>query len=524
MEEVRFNHSIKKMLDLGVEINLFFLAVGSRAMAIIFALFGNRLIVDHVPGGAEIFQDQKDVWCQTFLRWDSVYYITLAQSSYKEERYYVFFPLYPTAVKQVHDIFQLGYIFQNRTKGLMIAALVLNLCCSVLSLHQILIYLRKWNFVTCRKDLNICALVFLFCPASVFFITVYTESLFSSLSWTGLALVGNRNPFIALYRIRKINILGFVNDLAVGLLAYVALITASCTRMNGSLNSVQILLAYLLEPINYQHEHLDVTMEVLRLMHCLVSCLCAVAPAIWWERYMFLSICGNINSMGSESISSSGTDTLKWCTQSLQSTNPLRHFGLYAHLQKKYWNVGFLSQWHWKQIPNFFLAAPIVMIALHAIRITHLTTADANELSSKKGEPRNTIACILLRSFLIPLIVNLNSWRHRLWRGDSSGQGRLAEEWEKENDSLANEIERKVDVEFLPWIAHLVALLMIGVFWAHVQVTTRLVCSSSPLVYAGLADLMLGRRGPRWQRLCQFYLISFNVIGILLHTNFFPWT
>mmetsp|Transcript_731 Transcript_731/g.1006 ORF Transcript_731/g.1006 Transcript_731/m.1006 type:complete len:97 (+) Transcript_731:1-291(+) len=82
---------------------------------------------------------------------------------------------------------------------------------------------------------------------------------------------------------------------------------------------------------------------------------------------------------------------------------------------------------------------------------------------------------------------------------------------------------RCLDSNFTPLAVHLLSLLVVGVFFANVQITTRLVCSASPLVYVGLVDLL--SKGPMWRRrLCLGFLVLYNVAGVLLHTNFYPWT
>ncbi len=35
---------------------------------------------------------------------------------------------------------------------------------------------------------------------------------------------------------------------------------------------------------------------------------------------------------------------------------------LYSHIQGEYWGVGLLRYWRWRQLPNFLLAAPALLL------------------------------------------------------------------------------------------------------------------------------------------------------------------
>lgn len=50
-------------------------------------------------------------------------------------------------------------------------------------------------------------------------------------------------------------------------------------------------------------------------------------------------------------------DDMAWCHD--------RPFpSLYSHIQSAYWGVGLLRYWQWKQLPNFLLAAPVLLLTV----------------------------------------------------------------------------------------------------------------------------------------------------------------
>ena len=95
---------------------------------------------------------------------------------------------------------------------------------------------------------------------------------------------------------------------------------------------------------------------------------------------------------------------------------------------------------------------------------------------------------------------------------------------------------------------HLLATLIVGLLWANVQITTRLICSSCPIIYVGMASIVTGYdykssrdarttargRGGSTSSLSFFlsvdgytvawYILIYNIAGVLLHTNYYPWT
>lgn len=190
---------------------------------------------------------------------------------------------------------------------------------------------------------------------------------------------------------------------------------------------------------------------------------------------------------------------------------------IYSYIQDTYWNVGFLRYYELKQVPNFLLATPMTMLVAWAVW-TYVTT--------------HPWFCITLGM---------------------------------QRDCKA--LEKKPALGFLSlqvfvYLVHAAVLLLFGGLCMHVQVLTRFLGSSSPVVYWFPAHL-LQRQEPLlrtieimpWQPLagdssplqklprncimrllCNWktcslltrcilgYFLTYWLLGLLLHCNFLPWT
>jgi hypothetical protein len=156
---------------------------------------------------------------------------------------------------------------------------------------------------------------------------------------------------------------------------------------------------------------------------------------------------------------------------------------MYSALQRKHWNVGFLTQYHWRQIPNFLLALPVLFLATFTLFRYLSFSLTAPNLHHR-----------------LPLLLSL-----------------------------------------FPYALHLMALLSVLCLSAHIQISTRVLLSSSPLLYLSISAFsssqshhqpasLVGNLFPAfprysWRRRLLFgWLLTFLFGGLILHPNSFPWT
>eukprot|EP00052_Salpingoeca_macrocollata_P023095 m.202430 g.202430 ORF g.202430 m.202430 type:complete len:423 (+) comp21955_c1_seq3:2269-3537(+) len=156
------------------------------------------------------------------------------------------------------------------------------------------------------------------------------------------------------------------------------------------------------------------------------------------------------------------TEMPSWCRSSL----PL----IYPYVQSKYWNIGLLHYFTLPQIPNFVLASPMVAVA-------------------------GLVICDQTRRLQTP------SWPD------------------------AEKMQGLWTAEFVMTLL-LGAMTLLAVLAMHVQVVTRFICSSSPVLYLGVAR-WAGRRANSRKFLYDcavIYFVTYALVGSVLFSLFYPWT
>ncbi|XP_052573981.1 GPI mannosyltransferase 2 isoform X2 [Peromyscus californicus insignis] len=204
-----------------------------------------------------------------------------------------------------------------------------------------------------------------------------------------------------------------------------------------------------------------------------------------------------------------GEEEPPWCSWDL----PL----VYSYIQDVYWNVGFLRYYELRQVPNFLLAAPVAVLVVWATW-TYVTT-----------HPWLCLTLGLHRS--------------------------------KDSKTLEKSHPGFLCPKVFVYLVHAAVLLLSGSLCMHVQVLTRFLGSSTPIVYWFPAYLLQNQepllksvdtvpeklaenspprqKTPRncimkllynWKacspvtRCILGYFLTYWLLGLLLHCNFLPWT
>lgn len=205
-------------------------------------------------------------------------------------------------------------------------------------------------------------------------------------------------------------------------------------------------------------------------------------------------------------------ETSPWCTNAIPMA--------YSYVQDKYWDVGFLRYYQTKQLPNFLLASPVIVTILWHF------------LQYFRKHTRFTLRLGLLTP-----------------------------------PSTANAMTHYSRASFV-FLIHATVLTVFCLLFVHVQVTTRMLASSSPILYWIIANqfhyvksvmpepsqseamrkklvdkpkifnieeetdtvdtgyfmnILRDKSNLCGRLFCIWFLLYF-VIGTVLFSNFFPWT
>ncbi|NXX75735.1 PIGV mannosyltransferase, partial [Urocolius indicus] len=486
------------------------------------ALF-NLLLPDHAadafspPRGPEL--SCWDALLERLLgglsRWDAEHLLFIAERGYLYEHNCAFLPLYPLSLRALAQgpLRPLAPWLRPRSRLLLSAAL-LNWLLAALAAAAL--YRLGLAVLGCRRLPFLAALLFSVSPAGVFLAAAYSESMFSCLAFSAMWLLEKGQSWLS----------GLLFALATG------------ARANGLVNAGFFLysgarrLALLLQEGSGAAR--GVWRQLLGLMaSAALPCAGVALPFAVFQYYAYMRFCGS--GWGPEQpVPSSllqlaldkgyrvaAMDEVKppWCSQPF----PL----VYTYVQDSYWNVGFLRYFELKQIPNFLLALPVTLLSSWAAW-TYVV-----------ADPRHCLTLGLER--------------------------RKSEEESKPRAGFC------CPAAFV-YVVHATVLLVFGFLCMHVQVLTRFLGSSSPVLYWFSAHLLqeheplLRTEGidnettaspfkeetpggesaapcgkgtcanPVWMLLRNWRLItplskcvlgfflSYWLLGLILHCNFLPWT
>ena len=301
------------------------------------------------------------------------------------------------------------------------------------------------------------AIVFCLSPAGVFYSTVYTESPFAACSFGGLFLLELNRPLLAAVFFGLGTGLRSNGMLNAGFLVY----HCACTMLRdlqGGTEPLQLLIT-----------------GAKRLGMLVLGVAISVGPFWAFQVYAIQKECYVKDACAEAEQCSISEQPPPWCQGSLPS--------VYMHVQKKYWQGGFLCYWQLKQLPNFALAAPA--LSLTALGVWHI---------------------------LLDFFGQLQHWAQV--RSEDTPALRAA-----------TGICRAVLLcPLLPHALHWGLLATYLLLCANVQIVTRVLGSGCPVFHWFVASLLFSRRLHKTSWLLKCYLGVFNFVGIILHPNFLPWT
>ncbi|XP_046484973.1 GPI mannosyltransferase 2 [Neodiprion pinetum] len=418
---------------------VFWFAVTSRLVVISLQFIFNRILPDH---DAHIFNSPLDPEMKTsiydstveylfggFLRWDAQYFIHIAKYGYTYEKTLAFYPLYPMSIRCLSVVLRVVFFSLNDHSIAILAALLINFICFVKS-ATVFYDLSK----IVLKDTALAykaAILYCINPASIFFSAFYSEAMFAWLSFNIMLAYVNNNPYI-----------------------YLPIGLSILVRSNGLINLgypvysyVRCLIRTVLPKVsrNYQNSQAEPIFPF--------GCHTMLGSFLWLLNVVFLSIVPYIlhqlynyslyctyhevtipdyvlNHSDEDVLLIPGTVIPPWCKNSIPVA--------YSYIQAKYWNVGFMQYWMFQHLPNILLGFPSLYLILcqsfkylseHRIQLYTLGSFSTDVRNCKKSK------------------------------------------------------NKKLSPDIFVFVVHGICLVLICLGFVHLEVSTRLLCSASPLLY-----------------------------------------
>ena len=373
-----------------------------------------------------------------FDNWDAEYFIFNAHSGYsRHEETMAFFPLLPTAMCALGNtlLLPLGLLLPQRSI-LLISGVLINLVAFPLAV--IALYLLVYELSHSRTLSTLAAALFSLNPASVFMSAVYSETLFSLFTFSGLLALERKWAW----------------------LSCLLFSLATATRSNGMVLCGFVGYRFLSDTLEilfsecHRHDtHTTTTCQ--RMWVCVksvcataIQCLIIITPFCLFQLYGYSLYCG----------SGGHTPSPVWCGWSL----PIP----YSYIQEHYWNNGFLRYYQLKQLPNFLLAGPMVLLVMMCV--TWYLTAHASPIRTpKESRIEHGVARGLPKE---------SRTEHGVARG-------LPKESRTEHGVARGTWSVCVDRRLRPYVVHMLFLMMFAMANMHVQVR-GVVREVSACVYA----------------------------------------
>ncbi|XP_062996545.1 GPI mannosyltransferase 2 isoform X2 [Elgaria multicarinata webbii] len=336
-------------------------AVLCRAITLLLQALFNFLIPDHVADAFSPPRLSESGFCDGLLewllgglsRWDAEHFLFIAEHGYVYEHNCAFFPLFPLSLRVAAEtaLWPLSGFLCLRSRLLLSAAL-LNGLFSVLASWTL--YELSCVVLQCRKKAFLSAVLFCLTPANVFMTAAYSESMFALL------------VFAAMWQLEKKQ--RWASTLLFSL--------ATGVRSNGLINAGFLLYSEMKHFASQLQARTGTGVRPLQnlaqFLNWAVSLVVMVAsvflPFALFQFFAYLRFC-NPNASPVHAVpepllklavdkgyrvATSDGEESPWCSWDL----PV----LYTYIQDAYWNVGFLRYFELKQIPNFLLAAPAIVL------------------------------------------------------------------------------------------------------------------------------------------------------------------
>lgn len=443
---------------------------------------------------------------ETSVVWDGVYYIRIAQCGYEYEQNFAFLPVIPLSIRLIGNIVLPRLIpVVGYRATLALSGYLLNNIAFILS--AIFFYKVSITVLDDEKLAFRATALFCFNPASVFYGSLYSESLFSFLSFAGLWELLSGSSW------RAACLFGF----------------SSGTRSNGLIHAGFLLFQAMQEAYTRLFYKRRLMMAVQIVGVVALQTAVVVIPFVAFQIYGFSELCHRTKENGSHI-------SRPWCYSKIPY--------LYGFVQSHYWNVGFMRYFEVKQLPNFLLALPMLSLAAFSIAayikhkpmaflslglcttqaISPALSSDSNFAGTHIHERRNQLD---LNRRPIGILTGTSHLQQR--RGLSNSETDRSHTEDK-HDKLTNVNQSSFSKGGffsplnIPFLLEMAFMAMVAFFIMYVQVATRFLSVCPPIYWFAAHKMNSSPSGHLIGYLVWAIFFIYVSLGSLLFVNFYPFT
>ncbi|KAI3386843.1 hypothetical protein SNEBB_000369 [Seison nebaliae] len=277
---------------------------------------------------------------EAFRKWDAIHFIDIGDYGYRTDRMTAFFPGYPLILKLMKNFLQID---------LMCCGILINFTVNIISMELLIELYKyfKWTKKMSKLECRLICLLFSFNPATIFFFSSYSESMFFFLTILSITLMFGRNKFY---------------------LSLIPLFIASFIRSNNFLYLI-ITGSYLFSELYHRFIHKKNILFSLAIFSfkLSLSILIIFIPLFSYQAMIYSYFCQlNIIKIFPFNLlfpNSSNISSPSWCSIDSLMKHLVGFPISYSYIQSKYWNVGFLRFYEMKQFFNFIMASPIFYLS-----------------------------------------------------------------------------------------------------------------------------------------------------------------
>ena len=379
-----------------------------------------------------------------FKRWDAVYFTHISEFGYTYENCIAFFPLFPILVYLFANIFSCVGII-NFNSWILVSSIFVN--------NVIFILTALLFFQFGKRELKnspvayYAAVLFCFNPASIFMSAPYSETLYFFFLILALSALRD-NAFYAASFLIALSVLCRSNGL-VGIGFVLHAIGCDFIKNVTELNSSHKRVSQLQKLISYV---MCLNKTILKAILCfIISSFSFFA----YQFYIFKLFCTPFNKYVPEHLLHYGRYRgykivgdlpSSWCNNSLPFS--------YSYIQNHHWGVGLLKYYEFKQIPNFILALPVILLVLKSC--WHIGKAN-KKYFWHLGLGNN---CLSVEYVLRDDVKTL-----------SDDEDDVHENADNNNSNIKKLTINECNPQLIVHVIHLLALTLFGCLFVHIQVS-----------------------------------------------------